>query len=129
MRLSIAGDGETSRDIKNYVEQNGLSDHVFIFGLLDQSALLDFLQSLDIYAHCTFGETMSTSIMQALACGLPIIASDVEGVSNMVKEDFGFLYASESVGDLKHKMKHLILCKKMQMRISQLNVHFHLMRR
>ncbi|MBK8495622.1 MAG: glycosyltransferase family 4 protein [Chitinophagaceae bacterium] len=43
-----------------------------------------FLQSLDIYVHASLGETMSTAIMQAMACKLPIVASDVNGINNMI---------------------------------------------
>ncbi|MBK7557617.1 MAG: glycosyltransferase [Chitinophagaceae bacterium] len=36
---------------------------------------------------CFLGETMSTAIMQAMACGKPIIASDVPGIDNMIEHD------------------------------------------
>ena len=36
--------------------------------------------------HATEGETLSTSILQAMASGLPIIASDVPGVNNLLNE-------------------------------------------
>ena len=46
--------------------------------------MIDFLQSLDLYIHASLGETMSTAMMQVMACGLPIIASDVDGINNMI---------------------------------------------
>jgi len=54
----------------------------------------DLLRSLDIYAHASLGETMSNSIMQAMAVGLPIIAGAVPGVTNMVVPEVGVLYPS-----------------------------------
>lgn len=46
--------------------------------------LVQFLQSLHLYVHASLGETMSTAVMQAMGCGLPIIASDVNGINNMI---------------------------------------------
>ena len=41
--------------------------------MLAESELPAFLNSLDIYVHASFGETMSTAIMQAMACGKAIM--------------------------------------------------------
>jgi len=75
---------------------------------LDNTQLKDFLQGLDVYVHCTHGETMSTAIMQALSCGLPTIASDVPGVSNMVIRDIGLLHIPEDPQDLCRLLVYLI---------------------
>ena len=40
-----------------------------------------------MYIHASLGETMSTAIMQAMACALPVIASDVSGINNMLAAD------------------------------------------
>jgi glycosyltransferase involved in cell wall biosynthesis len=37
-----------------------------------------------VYIHASLGETMSTAIMQAMACGKAIVASDVDGINNMI---------------------------------------------
>ena len=52
--------------------------------MLEEIELVKFLHDLTIYVHASLGETMSTAIMQAMACGLPIIASDVPGINNMI---------------------------------------------
>jgi len=82
--LSIAGDGESKLGLERLVIELGLEGKVHFTGMLNEKALTGFLQSLDIYVHASFGETMSTAIMQAMACALPIIASDVKGINNMV---------------------------------------------
>ena len=69
--LDIAGNGSTYIEILELIKQMGLSKFVTLYGTLVKFELLDFLNNLDIYVHCTHGETMSNSIMQALSCGLP----------------------------------------------------------
>lgn len=106
--LHIAGDGTTYHSIQKLVRQNNMEEYVTLHGMLGQAGLRDFLQGLDIYVHSTHGETMSTAIMQALSCGLPVIASDVPGVSNMVRAESGILYQPGVARDLAEKLDDLV---------------------
>ncbi|TXJ25861.1 MAG: glycosyltransferase family 1 protein [Chitinophagaceae bacterium] len=93
--LRIAGDGETMGSLVALVKELAIGDYVEFCGMLNEEDLLEFMLSLDIYVHATFGETMSNSIIQAMACGLPIVASNVWGVNNMIEDNVnGILYAS-----------------------------------
>jgi glycosyltransferase involved in cell wall biosynthesis len=83
-KLKIAGDGESRAALEKLVLQLNLQQQIEFTGMLTEKELVDFLQGLDLYVHASLGETMSTAIMQAMACGLPIIASDVPGINNMV---------------------------------------------
>ena len=87
VKLLIAGDGTYRTALEKKVDELNLRDIVFFTGMLNEKDLPRFLQSLDIYIHASLGETMSTAIMQAMACGLPIIASDVDGINNMITDN------------------------------------------
>lgn len=109
LRLHIAGDGTTASNLKALVADLGLNEHVRFWGMLDEKKLIGFLDEMDIYVHATFGETMSNSILQAMSCRLPIIASDVWGVNNMIRDGVsGLLYESENVTELTEKIVFLI---------------------
>jgi len=108
--LHIAGDGETMPGIKKLIDQLAIAEFVTLHGMLDESKLIPFMKSLDIYVHATFGETLSNSIMQAMACGLPVIASDVWGVNNMITHgQNGLLYPGQNVELLAAEMQRLVL--------------------
>ena len=85
-KLKIAGDGPKKSELVRLSKELDINDDVIFNGMLNEEQLVDFLHSLDIYIHASLGETMSTAIMQAMACGLPIIASDVNGINNMITE-------------------------------------------
>ena len=106
--LHIAGDGSTFLAIKQLIVDCGFTKRTTLHGMLDQISLRDFLNGLNIYVHCTHGETMSTAIMQALSCGLPVIASDVPGVANMVQPEAGLLYNPGDLIDLAEKLNDLV---------------------
>jgi glycosyltransferase involved in cell wall biosynthesis len=82
--LSLAGDGETLAAVCARVNDLGLRDQVALPGYLGEQELCDWFHSLDIYAHASDGETLSTSLLQAMAMGLPIVGSNVPGIDNLL---------------------------------------------
>ena len=87
VHLIIAGDGGFKETLIQHTRELNISDKVTFTGMLEEKALVSFLQQLDIYIHASLGETMSTAIMQAMACGKPVIASDVPGINNMIENN------------------------------------------
>lgn len=84
LKLKIAGNGENRQTLQELTRQLNIENDVEFTGTLNQEELPTFIQSLDIYIHASLGETMSTAIMQAMACKKTIIASDVAGINNMI---------------------------------------------
>jgi glycosyltransferase involved in cell wall biosynthesis len=85
LRLTIAGDGPELADLQRRTASQGLADVISFSGPLSGSDVADLLSDVDIYVHCTFAEAMSNSILQAMASELPIVASNVKGVSNILR--------------------------------------------
>lgn len=83
--LNIAGDGSTKDNLKGLVKKLKIEDSVNFLGMIPENDSVDFLNSQNIYVHVSQGETMSTAIMQAMACNKAIVASDVEGINNMLE--------------------------------------------
>lgn len=84
LKLKIAGDGDMKEMIMQKVNELNLSQSVDFLGMVPEQLSPTFLNELTIYVHASFGETMSTAIMQAMACGKAIVASDVDGINNMI---------------------------------------------
>ncbi len=109
LHLLIAGDGEFKETLIKHTASLNISDKVTFTGMLEEKNLVQFLQKLDIYIHASLGETMSTAIMQAMACGKPIIASDVPGINNMVKHhQNGLLVPPKNAAELSNSIAQLI---------------------
>nr|WP_281243944.1 glycosyltransferase family 4 protein [Dokdonella immobilis] len=83
-QLSLAGVGETLQDLRTRVSALQLDEVVSFVGYLGEAALQEWFRGLDIYAHASSGETLSTSMIQALAMGLPVVGSDVAGIDNLL---------------------------------------------
>ena len=109
IKLDIAGDGSTLMFLRQYSSKLKLDQNINFLGMLDEQDLRMFYERIDLYVHATHGETMSTSIMQAQAMALPLIASDVAGVNNIIDGANGILYEPGNSLDLADKL-HSIIC-------------------
>ena len=85
IELIIAGDGTRMDELKKLTEELLIQDKVKFLGMLPETSLPGFINSLNIYVHASLCEMMSTAILQVMACKVPIIASDVFGINNMIK--------------------------------------------
>jgi len=100
VKLKIAGDGPLKLELEREVAMLALESNVEFTGRLTQEGLLAFYQSLDAYIHATDGETICYCIMEAQACGLPILASNVKGVNNILSNETGILF-NNTVDNIK----------------------------
>lgn len=109
IKLLIAGDGAHKSILEQQVHELGIATEVVFLGMLDENELPSFINSLNVYIHATLGETMSTAIMQVMACGIPIIASDVPGVNNMIVNDkTGLLVPAKNSAALTSAINYLL---------------------
>ncbi len=117
--LHIAGDGETRIRLETLVKELHLDNHVIFLGMIKEQEVVTFLQSLDIYIHASLGETMPTAIMQAMACSLPIIASDIPGINNLIEDSkTGLLFKPKHVEGLSGALTFLVENKINRVRLS-----------
>jgi L-malate glycosyltransferase len=109
LHLLIAGEGEFKEVLIKHAASLNISDKLTFTGMLEEKELVHFLHKLDIYIHASLGETMSTAIMQAMACAKPIIASDVPGINNMIRNNqTGLLVPAKNAAALSDAVLQLI---------------------
>lgn len=84
LKLVMPGTGDCLESVKDLIEKFGLNDHIELPGHLNESEIAKFLQTIDVYVHSSNGETMSTSIMQAMSSGLPCIGTNIVGINNLM---------------------------------------------
>ena len=92
--LTLAGDGPCLESARQLARTLGVEPRVRFEGHLDELALLDWFRSLDVYAHATEAETLSVSMLQAMAVALPLVGSVAPGVTDLLKngnEQLGLL--------------------------------------
>lgn len=85
-RLIIAGEGETFDYIKNLCVVLNIQDKVSLLGFVNESQIIDLLQKSDLYVHSSLAETQSTSLLQVMACKVPIVATNINGINTLFSD-------------------------------------------
>jgi glycosyltransferase involved in cell wall biosynthesis len=87
LRLVLAGGGPLEPQLRARVAQLGLGDRVELRGWISREQQRDLLRSADLYLQPSapnLGEWMPRTILEAMAVGLPVLATDVGGISDVV---------------------------------------------
>lgn len=84
LRLVLVGDGPMRLQIETEIESLGLSGSIWLAGNRDDIPQL--LQAMDIFVLPSLGEGVSNTILEAMATGLPILATNVGGNPELVRD-------------------------------------------
>ncbi len=88
VELTLVGDGNLAAELKELAVKNN-ANAKFV-GMVEHDELPKYLREADIFVLPSLSEGMSNSVLEAMACGLPIIATDTGGSEELVKEN-GFI--------------------------------------
>ncbi len=83
--LDVVGDGPSLADFKNCAETIGVSDRVVFHGKLDHAAVVTLLQQADLFCYPTSAsEGFPKVVLEALACGLPVVTTRVSVLPELI---------------------------------------------
>jgi glycosyltransferase involved in cell wall biosynthesis len=81
--LSLIGEGELETSIKKYVREKGLSDFVRFLGTTGN--VYPYLSNSDLFVLSSNYEGMPLTLIEAMATGIPIVSTEVGGISDMIE--------------------------------------------
>jgi sugar transferase (PEP-CTERM/EpsH1 system associated) len=84
LRLVMVGDGPLRADCQNLLDGAGLSNLAWLPGARDDVA--DLMRGMDLFVLPSLAEGISNTVLEAMACGLPVIATRVGGNPELVQE-------------------------------------------
>lgn len=108
-QLHIYGDGPERAGLEELVHHLGLTKAVFFHGYVDEASLARELPLLDVFIqHSVRKEGSPVSVAEAMACGLPVVATRVGGIPELVEEgETGLLVDERHVGAMADAMLRL----------------------
>ena len=93
LRLVMLGSGSQGALIQKILSDGGVLDKVKFPGQVDQTRLPGYYRSADLYLSASHSDGASISLLEALACGKPVIVSDIPGNREWVEPgNQGWLY-------------------------------------
>lgn len=104
LRLVIVGEGSTRARLEAQITRLGLGTQVSLLG--NRHDVPALLREFDIFALASIAEGMPGVVLEAMATGLPVVATDVGGVSEVVQPDVtGLLVAPGRVTELAEALR------------------------
>lgn len=99
----ICGDGENRGELQEYIIQRNMSDKIILAGF--RRDIFEILNASDIFVFSSFREGLPGALMEAMAAGLPCIASQIRGNVDLLGEDYPYLFAPDDIEGLCIKMQ------------------------
>jgi len=104
IKLFLVGGGDTHEKLKEEARKLGISELVEFTGYVKSTK--ERLALADVYVSSSHREGLSLSALEAMACGLPVIATDAGGVRDLARDN-GILVADDDEDGLFAAMKKL----------------------
>lgn len=112
LKFVFVGDGELKGNMENLVNELGVSSSTRFLGY--RSDVLEVLKSSDVFVSPALHEGLPLAVLEAGACGLPVVADDVVGVRDaVINGRTGFL-VNFSIDHVKESLLELYLKPKLQ---------------
>jgi glycosyltransferase involved in cell wall biosynthesis len=121
MRLSVIGMGPEYASISAKVRENGLANHVMFEGVKPSAHIHERLQQASVLILPSRWDGWGLVINEALAAGIPVIASDRCGAADLIVSGMnGYVFRSESVDSLRSCISAFLESDRAQMRAAAL---------
>lgn len=106
--ILIIGEGEKRKKLEKFVQKNNLKEKVKLLGALEREKVFEILKKSHIFVLTSNWEGFPRTILEAMSCGLAIVASDVGGVREAINESCGFLIKKGDKEGLKIALEKLL---------------------
>jgi len=108
LSLDIAGEGPEGTALRQLAESCGVADRVRFHGFVDRAQLASLYAQTEIFALVSCAESCSMAMLEAMAAGLPIVATKVGGNVELVQHQvIGLLVERENVAALESALSTL----------------------
>lgn len=106
--LKIIGEGTARDELEDLVLNHELQGNIFLAGLQSKDEIILSLQNSDVYVVSSHSETFCVAAIEALACGLPVLATDCGGPRDYITDENGILCPVNNVEAMTDSIEYMI---------------------
>jgi glycosyltransferase involved in cell wall biosynthesis len=117
-RVVIAGEGELRASLEHAIREHRLEKHVLLAGF--RPDVLSLHKAFDVFAMSSVTEGLGTSLLDAMACGKPVVATTAGGIPEVVVDgETGILVAPRDHGAMAAAIVRLLKDDELRRRMGQ----------
>jgi len=95
-------------DMRERISRYGLENRIVWAGIVGHDALADWLCSADIFVMASENEGCPNSLLEAMACGIPVVVTPVGGIPELVREGDGCIYVERNADSLARGIAEMV---------------------
>jgi len=109
LKLKIAGSGAFVKNLRKWIEKHNLSEKISLLGFISEDEKLRLLQHAYLLVQPSYKEGWGLTVIEANACGVPVVANDAPGLCDSVSDTkTGLLYKFCDIDDAAAKIESLL---------------------
>lgn len=108
IKVSIVGDGTALNGFKKLADELNVSENVKFLGKLNNDEVMKAFENSDLFCFPTSSEGFPKVVVESLSCGVPVIASNVSVIPNILNQECGLILKDINESELSDKIEFLI---------------------
>lgn len=109
VHLILLGSGPEDKIIKRVILENRSDKKIHLIGRRPHDEVVKWLKSSDLFVLPTYNEGLPNALLEAMACGLPVIASNVGGIPEVVTDgENGILIDAKNIDALYQAIDYML---------------------
>ena len=105
-KLYICGDGPDSKKVTEEIERSQSSENIHLLGFQSRKNIADIFSESDVFVLLSAEETFGVVLIEAMAAGLPVIATKSGGPQEFITEETGLL-TEHNEDEIVHALKYM----------------------
>ena len=124
IKLYIIGGGMLWKKYNEFIKKNNLLNNVYLLDEISQRELALWNNAADIFVFPSISESFGVALIEAMACGIPVIVADSEGPTEIIENyETGIIVNKKSSKEIAKNIIWLLTDDKLRERISNSGIN------
>lgn len=119
LKLVVVGEGPARKDLEDLVHQRGLENHVVMVGFVPHRELRTYYSLADVFVFASKVESQGLVVLEAMQCGLPVVAIGKMGTREVMGGDNGGFMVDDDQDEFVEAVQRLLDDPELRARKSQ----------
>lgn len=119
-KLMLIGEGQQKQEVQKEISRFSLDDSVIFTGKVSPETIERYYQMADIFTLPSYTEGLPLVVIEAMACGLPVVVSTVGGIPELIEDSVnGYLIPPKNYEKLAEKLNSLVADEKLRAKFGE----------